>query len=147
MAWRYDNVALLSGQARRAGMELEKAGASLVGFRRPNLSGRITAKVRAGTGEHFSLRRSDLDCPGILHIYIWNVDTDPEFFVLTLAEALTILGEEPLETASWKNQGGYKWSSSTGMPFSRKLKMRTRHHDNISRILDLFSDYRFTSFA
>lgn len=145
MARRYDNVALLRGQARRAGLELEKAGASLVGFRRPDLSGRIFAKVRAGSGEHFSLRRTDLGSPGILHIYIWNADTDPEVFVLTLAEALDILGKEPLETASWKSQGGYKWSSSTGMPLSRRSEMRTRHQDNVSRILDLFSDYRFAN--
>lgn len=147
MTRKYDNVVLLRGRARQAGLELEKVGASLVEFRRPGLSGRILAKVRAGSGEHFSLRRTDLSSPGVLHIYIWNADTDPEVFVLTLAEALEVLGKEPLETASWKSQGGYKWSSSTGMPLSRRSEMRNQHQDNLGRIRDLFSDYRFAIFV
>jgi hypothetical protein len=89
----------------------------------------IYLKVRAGEGEHFKIKKSDLRLPRIVLVYIWNIDFDPECFFMTPSEALDLLGPAPLQTRSWMFKGYYNWSSASGLPALRR-KLFICHFSN-----------------
>ena len=78
-------------------------------------------RVYAGSAEHFTLRKSDLDDSSCILVYIWDADSSPEYFSPS-DEALEFLGDRPLLTRSWIEQGYYKWSSTSQFPKERRGK-------------------------
>lgn len=107
-----------------------------------NIAGSVqrTIKFSSGAGNHFSLRKADLEPPGRILAYIWNADTEPEVFLLLPDEATNFLGPKPQLTRSWKTEGYYKWSSAAGMPEFRRVEFAKRFGNRQAWLRKQFSE-------
>ena len=118
--WSNDKVlSLVLSQLHSVGISTEIRGrrSILVGKRK------ALARLYPADGAHFKITQRDLEAGTRFFIYIWDVDLEPRYFVLSKADALKILGVGPLATKSWRESGTYNWSSSTGLPKKRRALM------------------------
>ena len=80
----------------------------------------LTVKIYAGSGDHFTLRKADLEIENCILAYVWDADLEPEVYFATPQQALQFLGTDAQKTKSWTRDGYYKWSSASGLPSLRK---------------------------
>jgi hypothetical protein len=87
-------------------------GIDLIVFREVGAAGirALPLQLKCASAESFSLDRK-YEGRGIPLVYIWNVLTEPVAYFLDYEEALAVLGEKAISTASWTVNGYYTRNS------------------------------------
>ena len=96
----------------------------------------LHCKLHASCGTHFKTQKKDCVDPKSIIVYVWDADIDPSCYIMTVSEAMAVLGPNAIKTKSWTEHGYYSWSSATGIPKKRKAKMETFYKERWSWLLN-----------
>jgi hypothetical protein len=95
----------------------------------------VPVQIKASTSERFDLDSKYGKFFGLVFAYIWNVNGQPQIFLLTYAEAFNLLGDAR-KTKSWTEKGYYAWTNFVSADRKKKLGQFADRWDWLHRHLD-----------
>jgi hypothetical protein len=108
-------TALLQAELARQGFEVAKPifdrGIDLIVFssESPHEFRALPIQVKAASAESFVVNKKYQKFGDLILAYVWGVESQPRFFLLTYDEAVSLLGSAK-ETRSWRDAGAYSWT-------------------------------------
>ncbi len=89
----------------------------------------LPIQMKAYTGTTFGVWRKYGRMKGLVLVYIWNILTEPRFFMMTYSEAARLVPAERKRTPSWNKplaKGGWYWTKAPQVIVKRIVRFENR---------------------
>jgi hypothetical protein len=131
--------ALVAAELMRRGVYVAHpaydGGIDLIAYREENPTRIIPIQVKARARSCYNFQKAWLaKAPGIVLVQVWDIETDPKFYVFSsLVEICEALGEHA-NSPSWRDKGGYNVTNPTSSHLDRMAPHRARWDRIISQL-------------